>query len=104
MFRITLPALAAPGGTRTPSTPASTSRYGDRPLSLIHSYSARNRYGRLGVIGGGFTPAPGTRTRNSRAQALLFGGQTAREPLAAEDAFTVVGDRLRLARQLHAKR
>src|SRR3954462_299952 len=43
----TRPSFTALRGTFTPGADASTSMYGVRPLSLIQSYIARNRYERF---------------------------------------------------------
>src|SRR5690606_19480376 len=96
MLSTTLPSLIVCGGTRTPGRVASTSRCGVIPLSEIHSYSARNRYGRWLVMR---TPVSGMpASLGQRAQVALLRGQAACETRIAEDAVAVVLDRLAVLR------
>src|SRR5262249_11985656 len=112
MLSTTLPSFAAPGGTRTAGVVASTRMYGVRPLSLIHSSSARKRYGRFELIAAGVVMDGAPRGQcgvgggfaESRSEELLFGRQAARESLASEDALAVIGDVVRFFRNLHAER
>src|SRR5580765_1533373 len=96
----TRPSLIELFGTLTPGASASTRMYGVMPLSAIHSYMARSRYGRLEVIVAAVMVSSRTR---SRAQCFLFFGQTAGETGIAENALAVVVDHARLARQFDAE-
>src|SRR6476659_1367141 len=98
MLSTTRPSFTAALGTCTPSQVASTSRCGVMSLSPIHSYSARNRYGRFEVIAGASLTVSFPRKARSRRQLLpqhlLFRRQAAQETGIAEDALAVVLDQL----------
>src|SRR5579864_6515732 len=106
MLSTTLPSLIALFGTLTPGAAASTRMYGVMPLSAIHSYIARNRYGRLEVITAVVVSIwrvicyrIDRNGRDSAAQQFFFFGETAGKAGVAEDAFAVVFDHAPLARQ-----
>src|SRR3546814_8724610 len=89
-------------GTRTPGWVASTSRCGVMSLSEIHSYRARNRYGRWLLIRGASVIALAS-VRHGPQVAFLR-GEAAGEAGVAEDPVAVVLDALAVARQAHAQR
>src|SRR5690606_15924693 len=102
------------GGTLTPAWVASTSTCGVMPLSAIHSYNARSRYGRWLVIACGASlmrevyrlpaaPEPPA-LRRQLAQALLLGRQAAHETGVAEDTVAVILDRLAVLGQRYPQR
>src|SRR5690606_21685794 len=120
MFRTTRPSLIVCAGTRTPAWAASTRMCGVMPLSAIHSYSARSRYGRWLVMPGGVSgiASTGIRARRRRlapvaaagpslrqvAQVLLLRRQAAYEAGVAEDAVAVFLDHLAVLGQRHVER
>src|SRR5690606_29990414 len=93
LFSTTFPSCTACGRTCTPAMVASPSRCGVMPLSAIHWFNARNRYGRWLVMRGGGASVIG-RSRGDIAQLLLGVGQAADEARVAEDAVAVILDRL----------
>src|SRR5258708_32684721 len=66
------------------------------PLSAIHSYIARSRYGRLEVM----ICVVIERTRWPSSQKFFFFGQATRETRIAEDALAVFVDHTRFAWQV----
>src|SRR6478672_2013250 len=110
MFSTTLPSLTVCEGTCTPGWPASTSRCGVMSLSEIHSYSARNKYGRWLVICAASSVMPlrglpaTMDSRRHRPEVFFLRRQAAGKSRIPEDAVAVILDRLAVLRQAHAKR
>src|SRR6185312_16680955 len=98
----TRPSFTALRGTFTPAAVASTRMYGVNPLSLIQSYIARSRYGRLEDMLMLFMEFF-MRPRSGGAKGFFVRRQTAGESGIAENAFTVIADHMRFARQRHAE-